>query len=269
MKASWGLAVLTAVSLGAVGAYRYSKRPPPPAGPKAVEKALERAASSVRDNSRTCASFFFDLDGLISSVTAFDEKTVLKLSEQMRQYPGIPRETRKAWDVLSRAESGEAELDVSFAFALSDCEYPRFLKTGRRLLRSSAVSTVPSSGLRPLASALLSVVREVLAGPVSRQALFESLTTLRELRAGGWIAAGPEEQLLWDREFEYLKQFNHRADSREKEIIDRVFLTKSFRDLAVSDRKGIAAQIRYSFSETQRARERLLPTLAKTSLASG
>ncbi len=249
-------------ALGLTG-YWVSKRATRVSSPQSVEKALASAAKSGIHRARDCESYFKEWEDLMAGQVDFDDKRLGLLSDQVGRYPGIPTGTLSAWKILATELPAEGDIDVSFAFGLSDCQFARFVRTADKLLDGASRLDSRRSAARHLGSAVFGVLREVLERPVSRQVLSQSVTLLRSLKGRGWIQWEAGDGREWDRVAEALAQFNARADSRDRELQQKIFKAASFRDIAVEDRKGLVAQLRFAYAESERVRLALKGPLSR------
>ncbi len=252
----------------AVGSYLAVHRAPVPLDAKSVERALASSAMASLKSTPNCTTFFAEWDGLIGDLSQLDERKVGQLSGQIGRYPGIPLGTYQVWKILATQLPPSADIDLSFAFGLADCEYERFLKTSARLLSGAKRAGIKGQSGRHLAGAVFGVLREVLERPVSRQAALQTVSLVRQLQGMGWLLWGEDDGAEWDRNFEYLQQFNAQAEAREREQTEKVFKAASFKDIVVEDRRGITVQLGYTFSQIEKFRLKLAPHLSRIKVSS-
>lgn len=258
MKVGVNKAMAAAVIVAIVGLVAYVAsqqfQAKPPA-PRSFEKRLSELARKSSETSPQCESFFAEWGTLLRETAPLDDKRLTQLARQVRRYPGVPASTRQAWKSLATAMPAENDVDVAFAFGLADCQYEKFTSTLAKVFSGHAREG--GKGL-VLAKPVFRITEEILGAPLSRQALFETVALVRVLDANGWLQwESPEASLEWARTLEYLKQFNARAEVREGELTQKVFKAGSFQAIPEEDRKGIAAQLRYSYAETEKTRVKL------------
>jgi hypothetical protein len=260
------LGILAVAAALAGAAFVASRRDPAPKSPKAVEKVLSSAARRGAQSANECDAFFADWEESIKGAPPFDTRKIARLSDQLARYPGIPSATSKAWKVLALELPSDGDVDLSFAFGLSDCHYAKFVRLAGRILADVSKENRKNAEADRLARGVLAILREVMEKPLSRQALLESVTLVRRMSASGWLQWGAADGVTWDRTYDSLRQLNSRAEAREGELTQKVFKAASFKDIAPGDRKAILSQVRYCFLQTEKTRLALQPFLARVRL---
>ncbi len=260
--------VLVGVALLLVIVVWVARRTSSPPDAKKIAKDLSIAAKSGAAASSNCEVFFSEWDALIQERSVLDEKRVGRLADQVGRYPGIPGATFSAWKLLTNLPADQ-DVDVSFALGLSDCQYDRFGRTAGRLAMSLRTYRKKVKGCDRPVRASLGVLREVLDRPVSRQALRTSVELAFELRRTGWVQWNKEDGAEWVQIDEYLRKFNKRADGREGELTQKLGSFPSFKDAPAELRKGLAVQLRYSYTQTEAARKRVRALVSNLKLTPG
>lgn len=262
------ITILAAGAAIAGGISLMKRRVPSVMDPKSVEKALSSAAKRSTRSAEECDAFFLDWEESMKAFSPLDERKLSRLSDHLGRYPGIPAGTHAAWKILATQLPEAGETDVSFAYGLSDCQFSKYVKMASDTLADTAREGGAFRGRFRVAGALLIVLREVLAKPVSRQTLLECVTLIRSMRAGGWIEWEKGDDLLWERTQENLRKFNQRADKHESEVTQKVSKSASFTETTPEDRKAIAIQLRHSFIQTEKTRQSLELPVSRIRLVS-
>jgi len=236
---------------------RYSR--PPSA--KQIAKDLSVAAKTGAKTAPDCAIFFSEFESLVHE-RSYDEKRVGRIADQIGRYPGIPGATFTAWKALTNLPEDQ-DVDVSFAFGLSDCQYGRFSRTAGRLANDLRSYRKTVKGCDRPVKAMLGVLREVLDRPIARQVLESSVGLALDLKRAGWVRWEKEESADWSHLEEYVKKFNRRADEREGALTKKLASFSSFKEAPPQLRKGLAVQLRYSYTQTERVRGKIQSLISR------